>query len=86
MYIHHQVTVLCMQARCGCYAQPMHLSADTCLSEQLDAERAKAESSGRPMKAIIICNPNNPTGEVLSPEVLQEYLKWCCEHDVHLVR
>ena len=75
-----------MQARCGCYAQPMHLSVDRSLSEQLNAELAKAESSGKPMKAVIICNPNNPTGEVIAPEILQEYLEWCCEHNVHLVR
>lgn len=86
MYTHQQAMVLCMQARCGCYAQPMHLSTDASLSEQLDAESAKAEVSGKPMKAIIICNPNNPTGEVIPPEVLQEYLTWCCEHDVHLIR
>lgn len=64
----------------------MHLGNDRSLSEQLDAELGKAAASGRPMKAIIICNPSNPTGEVIPPEVLQEYLEWCCEHGIHLVR
>jgi len=75
-----------MQARCGCYTQAMHLSTERSLSEQLDEELSRAEADGKPMKAIIICNPNNPTGEVISPEVLQEYLQWCCDHNVHLVR
>ena len=64
----------------------MHLSPGRSLSEQLDAEQAKAAASGKPMKAIIICNPNNPTGEVIPQEMLQEYLEWCCEHNIHLVR
>ncbi|CAK0764832.1 hypothetical protein CVIRNUC_003198 [Coccomyxa viridis] len=74
-----------VKARCGCHAQPMHLSPGTSLSEQLDAEKAKAAASGKPMRAIIICNPNNPTGEVIPREILQEYLEWCCEHNIHLV-
>jgi aspartate/methionine/tyrosine aminotransferase len=75
-----------MQARCGCHAHAMHVSPDKSLSEQLDAELSQANAAGRPMRAIIVCNPNNPTGEVIASEVLQEYLEWCCEHDVHLVR
>ena len=64
----------------------MHLSPGQSLSEHLDAEKAKAAASSKPMKAIIICNPNNPTGEVIPREILQEYLEWCCEHNIHLVR
>ncbi|WDF54328.1 pyridoxal phosphate-dependent aminotransferase [Mucilaginibacter sp. KACC 22063] len=35
-------------------------------------------------KAIIICNPNNPTGYLYSKEELEELKKLCLKHDLYL--
>jgi threonine-phosphate decarboxylase len=34
--------------------------------------------------AVFLCNPNNPTGRLIAPELLEEILRFCSEHGVRL--
>lgn len=36
-------------------------------------------------KALLLCHPHNPTGEVLSREFLKEAIEFCKENDLHLI-
>ena len=36
-------------------------------------------------KAILICNPGNPTGKVYAPEAIDELAKLCLKHDLYLM-
>lgn len=46
--------------------------------EDLDRKLAGA-------KALLFCNPHNPTGRVFSPQELQRVGELCCKHDVYIV-
>jgi aspartate/methionine/tyrosine aminotransferase len=41
--------------------------------------------NGSKPKALLLLQPNNPTGRMLSKNCLQECLKWACEKDIHLI-
>jgi aspartate/methionine/tyrosine aminotransferase len=38
-----------------------------------------------PIKALVLANPNNPLGRYYSREVLEECLKFCQRHNLHLI-
>ncbi len=44
-----------------------------------------AERIGPKTKAILICNPNNPTGTVYSDEQLEQLRELCLRHDLFLI-
>ena len=46
-----------------------------------DFERAITDKT----KAILLCNPNNPTGYVYSPEELQQLKELVVKHDLYLI-
>lgn len=71
----------CLQVRCGLSSLPLYLTYSKPLAPQLDAMWEEQN-----FKVLIITNPNNPTGEVITKAALLEYLNWCCEKGVHLVR
>lgn len=45
----------------------------------------RAEQEGVTIKAVLICSPNNPTGEVLSAPVIEEIVSWCRERKLHAI-
>jgi aspartate/methionine/tyrosine aminotransferase len=47
-------------------------------------ESALAEA-GRPVKALLYTNPDNPRGAVASPEEVEQVLEWTEAHGMHLV-
>ncbi len=40
--------------------------------------------SERKPEAVFLCNPNNPTGRLISPPLLEKILYFCTEHGIHL--
>ncbi|KAK9901665.1 hypothetical protein WJX75_007319 [Coccomyxa subellipsoidea] len=69
-----------LKVRCGLSSLPLYLTYSKPLAPQLDAMWEEQN-----FKVLIITNPNNPTGEVITKATLLEYLKWCCKKGVHLV-
>lgn len=52
----------------------------------LTAGLARAAGRGLPRpKALLLTNPNNPTGHVYSEEDLIAILEWCLHHRIHLI-
>ena len=43
------------------------------------------EKSDATVKAILVTHPNNPTGEILSEEVMDELIELCNEYDLDLI-
>lgn len=41
--------------------------------------------NGSKPKAILLLQPNNPTGRMLSPKCLQMCLQWAYEREIHLI-
>ncbi|KAI8621546.1 pyridoxal phosphate-dependent transferase [Chytriomyces sp. MP71] len=50
--------------------------------EQLDDAY---KSSPTPAKALLICNPNNPTGQLIPPGVIRAWLKWAKMRGIHII-
>lgn len=84
--IHFQTVpdiVLCvfLQVRCGLSVRSVYLNYENDLAAQLDAAYEKDSFA-----ALVVTNPNNPTGEVIAPNALKSYFEWCCRKGVHLIR
>lgn len=47
-------------------------------------ERLLADISSK-YNAVYLCNPNNPTGRTIKPELLHKIVKKCAENDVYLL-
>ncbi|KAJ5352360.1 hypothetical protein N7452_001334 [Penicillium brevicompactum] len=46
---------------------------------------AAAKSQARNVRALILCSPHNPLGRCYPRHVLQEYMKFCHRHGLHLI-
>ncbi|XP_076445214.1 1-aminocyclopropane-1-carboxylate synthase-like protein 1 [Babylonia areolata] len=44
-----------------------------------------ARRQGKKVKAILLINPNNPLGDVYTPQLLTEILHFACRHSLHVV-
>lgn len=53
--------------------------------ELLQEAYDRAVKEGHPPKAVLLCNPNNPTGIFYSDECLLTAAKWCRSKGMHLV-
>jgi aspartate/methionine/tyrosine aminotransferase len=64
---------------------PVHCPSDDgfrLTPERLDAA---VEAAGRPVKALLYTNPDNPRGAVASRDDLEAILRWSADRGVHLV-
>ena len=50
-------------------------------------EKAYSDAAGKDItvKAIILCNPGNPTGEIIPETLVREYLEWAKSHELQVV-
>lgn len=66
----------------------VHLSAhDTPYDKQLqEAADQFQQKTGKRLAALLVTNPDNPTGTVYSEQNLVQMLKWCVRSKVHLIR
>lgn len=72
-------------AAAGAVIQPVPLAADDGYKLTLShLDTAMRNSSGR-VRAILLTNPNNPLGSVMSSKELQSVMGWCVDNDVHLI-
>ncbi|XP_064221075.1 exostosin-2 isoform X1 [Aotus nancymaae] len=53
--------------------------------EKLEMALREAYSEGVKVKGLILINPQNPLGDVYSPEELQEYLVFAKRHKLHVI-
>lgn len=50
-----------------------------------DALDRACAASTRPIRALLLCSPDNPTGRVLDASELADLVEWCRSRGVHLV-
>ena len=67
---------------------PVHLSASSQpYDQQLQWAADKyLQKTGKRLAAVLLTNPDNPTGTVYSDHHLLEMLKWCVKSKVHMIR
>jgi 1-aminocyclopropane-1-carboxylate synthase len=53
--------------------------------QELDDAFDRSMAAGNPPKILIICQPNNPTGAIYSPESMRLQIKWALEKGLHVV-
>jgi aspartate/methionine/tyrosine aminotransferase len=58
---------------------------DTVTEAALDEALAKATKNGHPPKALLLTNPGNPTGHVLTKKQLQTAVTWTRYRGLHLI-
>lgn len=79
---------MCLQCKNEAVPVAVHLSAhQTPYNQQLqEAADQFQHRTGKRLAALLITNPDNPTGTVYSQQHLIEMLKWCVKNKVHLIR
>eukprot|EP01041_Mallomonas_annulata_P001430 gene1430-2748_t len=69
--------------------QPIEIRLPTLSPEittnHLNDAYTRAMDENHPPKAVLITNPNNPSGYIYSREELERILNWCREHKLHLI-
>ncbi|EGG24921.1 1-aminocyclopropane-1-carboxylate synthase [Cavenderia fasciculata] len=53
--------------------------------DKFDEAWKKVEAEGGKVKAVLLCNPNNPTGQLFSSDELLELIEWCRVRQIHLI-
>ena len=69
------------------HIQEVHGSGDHFSFTIPDLETAYQDAilKGHPPKALMLCNPHNPLGTVLSPSFLMEIITWCRGKHLHVI-
>jgi alanine transaminase len=52
---------------------------------ELERAYQEATDSGITVNSLVLINPGNPTGQVLSKENVQDVVRFCCQHDLVLL-
>ena len=74
-----------LQIRNGVHPVPFWLDEAGDVEAQLEAAFASAADAGRPVKALLLTNPNNPLGVMHAETTLRAMLRWAVGRGVHLV-
>jgi aminotransferase len=53
--------------------------------DSLEDAYEQALMNGSKPKALLLSQPNTPTGKMMSPKCLQMCLKWAHEKEIHLI-
>lgn len=74
-----------LQIRIGVHPVPFWLDEAGDVEAQLEAAFVSAADVGRPVKALLLTNPNNPLGVMHAESTLRAMLRWAVGRGVHLV-
>lgn len=55
------------------------------IANQLDTLAAEKQSEGKPVRTLLLTNPNNPLGTIYSEGTVLEMVRWCLKNKVHYV-
>ncbi|XP_054443173.1 1-aminocyclopropane-1-carboxylate synthase-like protein 1 [Pteronotus mesoamericanus] len=83
VYLYGNVRLVCVYLDSevtGQDTRPFQLSV-----EKLEMALQGADSEGVKVKGLILINPQNPLGDIYSPEELREYLEFARRHGLHVV-
>jgi len=58
---------------------PLRESVDFAVTEEFIGEIKRTDC-----KVVFLCNPNNPTGQLISPQILEAVCETCCERGIRL--
>lgn len=88
---HRQRTLLpphTSQTRCQVHPVPFILEeeGEASVEQQLDAAVQDAARDGKPIRALLVTNPNNPLGIIYRTETIEEMILWAASRGIHLVR
>lgn len=59
--------------------------ADTFTSNLIPRLGETLKTSSRPIKALVLTNPQNPFGQCYPKHVIEECILFCNEHDIHFI-
>jgi 1-aminocyclopropane-1-carboxylate synthase len=55
------------------------------IQNQLDTLAATKKDEGKPVRVLLLTNPNNPLGTIYSEATVKDMLRWCLKNKVHYV-
>ena len=67
--------------RVGCRVERFFLTMENDFTLEDSFLKFLAE---RKPEAVFLCNPNNPTGKIIAPELMKKILEFCGKHDTQL--
>ena len=74
-----------LQFRAGGKAVAVYLDREGDVTQQLTEAKTKSAKEGVPIRALIITNPDNPTGTLLPESTLTAIATWCADQELHLI-
>jgi 1-aminocyclopropane-1-carboxylate synthase len=73
-----------LEAKNSLFPVPFYLN-ETDVVNQLDNLASEKQSENKPVRALLLTNPNNPLGTIYSKETVSEMLRWSLKNKVHYV-
>lgn len=64
---------------------PVHTSSDTGFRLTPELLEASLQSARVPVKALMLTNPDNPTGRIMSPADIDAAITWARSHGIHII-
>jgi aspartate/methionine/tyrosine aminotransferase len=64
---------------------PIHTSSNTGFRLTPELLEASLQNARVPVKALMLTNPDNPTGRIMSPEDIDAAIRWARSHRLHII-
>ncbi|KAL0480555.1 1-aminocyclopropane-1-carboxylate synthase [Acrasis kona] len=80
-----------LNRRFGCNMLPLYMPYNKEANEfqlnkrDIQACLDQAKSEGKKVRGFLLCNPNNPTGDIYPRELVEWIIDWCSENSIHFI-
>lgn len=82
---HARASVQCIPVSTSHVSDPFSVPSVSLFCQAMEAKIVHARAAGVRVRALVLCNPANPTGRSYTLEALQVLARFCGKHRLHLI-